>query len=200
MSLSLPKRSSASDRRTEMPLRRLATITGVLWIATVVTSIPAVLLYDPPLNNEDLILGAGGGDTRIFVGATLELLPVIANIGTAVVPFAVFRRYDERLALGYVTARLVECGFIAVRIVSARRRPRRDLPARSRLRRGRRQRPHPGPPHVHLRAGATTDDDVRALGGLPGHLSDLKGFKTSAPLLNESRDAGADAGPAIAAP
>jgi hypothetical protein len=101
-----------------MPPRKLGTITGVLWIITFVTSIPAVLLYDPLLNNKDFILGAGGGDARIFIGATLELLLIIANIGTAVVPFALFRRYNERLAVGYVTARLVECGFIAVGIVS----------------------------------------------------------------------------------
>jgi hypothetical protein len=118
MSVSSPKRSSASLRPTEMPPRKLATITGVLWIITFVTSIPAVLLYDPLLNNSNFILGAGGGDTRIFVGATLELLLIIANIGTAVVPFALFRRYNERLAIGFVTARLVECGFIAVGIVS----------------------------------------------------------------------------------
>jgi uncharacterized protein DUF4386 len=118
MSVSSPKRSSIFARPTEMPPRKLGTITGVLWIITFVTSIPAVLLYDPLLNNKDFILGAGGGDTRIFIGATLELLLIIANIGTAVVPFALFRRYNERLAVGYVTARLVECGFIAVGIVS----------------------------------------------------------------------------------
>ena len=99
-------------------MRKLATITGLLWIATFITSIPAVLLYDPLLNDPNFILGAGGGDTRIFIGATLELLLIIANIGTAVVPFALFRRYNERLAIGFVTARLVECGFIAVGIVS----------------------------------------------------------------------------------
>ena len=101
-----------------MPARKLARITGLLWIATFVTSIPAVLLYDPLLNNKDFILGAGGGDTRIYIGATLEILLIVANIGTAVVPYALFKRYDERLALGFVTARLVECGFIAVGIVS----------------------------------------------------------------------------------
>ena len=52
------------------------------------------------------------------MGATLELFLIIANIGTAVVPYALFKRYNERLALGYVTARLIECGFIAVGIVS----------------------------------------------------------------------------------
>ena len=103
---------------TEMPTRKLATITGLLWIATFVTSIAAVLLYGPLLTNENFILGAGGGDTRIFVGATLEVLLIIANIGTAVLPYALFKRYNEKLAVGFVTARLVECGFIAVGIVS----------------------------------------------------------------------------------
>ena len=118
MSTPSPTQSSAFARPSEWSLRKLATITGLLWIATFITSIPAVLLYDPLLNNENFILGAGGGDTRIFIGATLELLLIIANIGTAVVPYSLFRRYNERLAVGFVTARLVECGFIAVGIVS----------------------------------------------------------------------------------
>src|SRR3954469_12739279 len=115
MSVSSPK---ASARPTEMPPRKLATITGVLWTITFITSIPAVLVYDPLLNDPNFILGAGGGDTGIYIGATLELLLIIANIGTAVLPFALFRRYSEKLAVGFVTARLVECGFIAVGIVS----------------------------------------------------------------------------------
>src|SRR3954463_12666850 len=118
MSVVSPQRSSVSARLTEMPPRKLARITGIFWIITFVTSIPAVLLYDPLLNQRDFILGAGGGDARIFVGATLELVLIIANIATAVLPFTLFKRYNERLALGYVTARLTECGFIAVGIVS----------------------------------------------------------------------------------
>src|SRR3954464_12195840 len=102
MSASSPNRPSASAPPTEMPLRKLARITGVLWIITFVTSIPAVLLYDPLLNDPNFILGAGGGDPRIYIGATLELLLIIANIGTAVVPFALFRRHNEKLAVGFV--------------------------------------------------------------------------------------------------
>jgi uncharacterized protein DUF4386 len=48
----------------------------------------------------------------------LRRAPIAANIGTALVLFSVLKRQSERLALGYVTARLVECGFIAVGIVS----------------------------------------------------------------------------------
>ena len=98
--------------------RRLARITGVLWIVTFVTSIPAVLLYDPLLHDPNFVLGAGGGDSRIFIGAALELVLIVANIGTAVVPYSIFKRHSERLALGFVASRVVECGFIAVGIVS----------------------------------------------------------------------------------
>src|SRR5207248_5966046 len=51
-------------------------------------------------------------------GVLLELLLIIANIGTAVVIFPIVRRQSEELALGYVTARLFECTFILVGIVA----------------------------------------------------------------------------------
>jgi hypothetical protein len=63
------------------------------------------------------ILG-GGADNRVLTGAFLELLLIIANIGTAVVLYPVVKRVNEILALGYVTARVVECTFIAVGILS----------------------------------------------------------------------------------
>ena len=117
MSMSSPKGSSASARLAEMPPRKLARITGLLWIATFITSIPALLLYAQVLNDKDFILG-GGSNTPIFIGATLALLLIIANIGTAVLPYSLFKRYDDKLALGFVTARLTESGFIAVGILS----------------------------------------------------------------------------------
>jgi Domain of unknown function (DUF4386) len=105
------------DRPTELPPRRLALIAGVLFVITFITSIPALLLYDPVLNDAGYILGAGA-DTRVFLGASLELLLIIANIGTALALFPVLKRQNEGLALGYVAARVVECGFIAVGIIS----------------------------------------------------------------------------------
>ena len=52
------------------------------------------------------------------MGAVLELIVIVANIGTAVVLFPILKRQSESLALGYVTARLVESMFIAIGIVS----------------------------------------------------------------------------------
>jgi hypothetical protein len=63
------------------------------------------------------ILG-GGADTSVQWGAFLELILIIANIGTAVVLYPVVKRVNEILALGFVTARVMECVFIAVGILS----------------------------------------------------------------------------------
>jgi hypothetical protein len=98
--------------------RKTAFVAGALFIITFVTAIPAALfLYLPVLNDANYILGAGA-DTRVALGALLEVLLIIANVGTAVVLFPILKRQNEGLALGYVTARLVECTFIAIGIVS----------------------------------------------------------------------------------
>jgi len=54
----------------------------------------------------------------VALGALLEVLLIIANVGTAVVLFPILKRQNEALDLGYVSARLVECTFIAIGIVS----------------------------------------------------------------------------------
>src|SRR5437016_4073512 len=53
-----------------------------------------------------------------LVGTTLELFLILANVGTALVLFPVLKRQNEILALGYLAARVVECVFIAVGILS----------------------------------------------------------------------------------
>ena len=63
------------------------------------------------------VLGAGH-DTQITVGAFLEILTAICNIGTAVALYPLARRYAPRAALGYVALRIVESTIIVAGIVS----------------------------------------------------------------------------------
>ena len=58
------------------------------------------------LANPRYIVGTGAG-TSVQWGALLEMILIIANIGTAAVPFPILRQQNEILALGYVTARIV---------------------------------------------------------------------------------------------
>ena len=99
--------------------RKIALAAGVLFIITFITSIPALYLFQPVLDDPaGYIAGSGADNTRIFLGASLELLLILANVATAVVLFPILTRQNDMLALGYVTARLVECTFIAIGIVS----------------------------------------------------------------------------------
>jgi Domain of unknown function (DUF4386) len=95
----------------------IARVFGVLFLITFITSIPAFFFYVPVLDDPRYIVGAGA-DISVQWGAFLELLLIIANIGTAVVLYPVVKRVNEILALGYVTARIVECVFIAIGILS----------------------------------------------------------------------------------
>jgi hypothetical protein len=90
----------------------------MLYLITFITAIPAFFFYAPVLDDPRYILGGGGADTSVAFGAFLELLLIIANIGTAVVLYPILKRQNEILILGYVTARVVECAFIAVGILS----------------------------------------------------------------------------------
>jgi hypothetical protein len=57
-------------------------------------------------------------ETSIYLGAILEFGVIVTNIATAVVLFPIAKRQSERVALGYVTARIMESAFILVGLIS----------------------------------------------------------------------------------
>src|ERR687885_1418793 len=91
---------------------------GVLYLITFATSIPALLLFQPVLDDPVGYIAGGGHDKRILFGALLELLLIVANIGTAVVIVPIMWRRYKDLSIGYVMARLVESTFILVGILA----------------------------------------------------------------------------------
>ena len=97
---------------------RTAHIAGWLMASTFVTAILAALvLYKPILDETDFILGSGE-DGRIQLGALLEFLLMVGNVGTAVVMFPILRRYSEALSLSYVASRTIESTIIGVGAIS----------------------------------------------------------------------------------
>jgi hypothetical protein len=107
-----------SPRAPMDPMRRTAYVVGVLFVITYITSIAAKFsFYRPFLDNADYIIG-DGEDTRVLWGAGLEMILIIANIGTAVALYPVLRRRFPSMSLGFVTARVMESVFIAVGILA----------------------------------------------------------------------------------
>ena len=114
----LQQRLTRATQEPPISPQTLARVTGVLFLVTYITSIPAFFVfYAPVLHDPGYITGAGP-DTGVLFGAFLELLLIIANIGSALALFPILKRYNEVLALGFVMARLVESAFIAVGILS----------------------------------------------------------------------------------
>jgi hypothetical protein len=97
--------------------QRHGRIFGVLFIITFITSIGALILFQPVLDDPAGYIAGGGNDSRIYLGAFLEFLLVLSNVGTAVVLYPIARRQNEALAIGYVGARIIESVFIAVGII-----------------------------------------------------------------------------------
>ena len=100
-----------------MSPRNIARATGVLFILTFITSIAGVLSYGSALSDPNYVTGAGA-DAGVLLGAFLEVLLIITNIGCAIVLYPLLKRHNETLALAYVAARIVECTFILVGLIS----------------------------------------------------------------------------------
>ncbi|MEO3813214.1 DUF4386 domain-containing protein [Sphaerisporangium sp. B11E5] len=107
----------ATKRSPMDSMRRTALVAGLLYLITIVTSIPALLLYGPVLYDPGYIAGPGP-DTGVLWGGFLEVICVFACIGTAVVLFPVVKRQNEAAALGFVAARVLEAAIIVVGIIS----------------------------------------------------------------------------------
>jgi hypothetical protein len=101
--------------------QRTARLFGWLFIATFVTSIGAKALFVDGVGGSFSELRFTPGDVSensVYLGALLEFGLVVANIATAVVIYPIVKRQSEKIALGYVAARIIESAFILVGLLS----------------------------------------------------------------------------------
>lgn len=104
-----------------MDTQRTGRIFGWLFIATFITSIPARILFVEGLGAswDDMRFIPGDlSETSLKLGAMLDFLLIGFNIATAVVIYPLVKRLSATLALGYVTARIMETVFIAIGVIS----------------------------------------------------------------------------------
>jgi hypothetical protein len=113
--------TTITDGRHTYRLQAIGRVFGWVFLATFLTSIPAYFIgYARILESRGLITGAGADpSTGVATAATLEIFLILTNVATAVVAYPVLKRESEIGAIGYVSARIVECIFIAIGIISA---------------------------------------------------------------------------------
>src|SRR5215211_3054160 len=110
--------TSLKERSPQVNPQTIARVFGVLYLITFITSIPALFVFFAPVLDDPRYILGPGADTSVAWGAFLEMILIIAQIGTAVVLYPILKRHNEILSLGYVTARVMESVFTAVGIVS----------------------------------------------------------------------------------
>lgn len=97
--------------------RNHARASGIFYLLTFASSIPALLLIDPVLKDAGYIVGAGQ-DSRVLWGCLLDLVNALTAVGSAVAVYPVVKRYGESLALGFVSSRLLEAAVIMTGVIS----------------------------------------------------------------------------------
>jgi hypothetical protein len=98
------------------PTRKTSLFAGILYLVTFISSIPAVMLLAPVVDNPNYIISAGA-DFQVICGISLDLVNALAAIGTAVAVYWVVRRQNEGTALGFVATRMVEGTTVIVGVV-----------------------------------------------------------------------------------
>src|SRR4029077_17234388 len=92
-------------------------VAGILYLITFVSSIPALILLGPVLNDAHYVTGAGQ-DTRVLWGCLLDSVNALTAVGSAVALYPVVKRQNGSMALGFVTSRLIEAAVIMIGVVS----------------------------------------------------------------------------------
>lgn len=91
--------------------RTLARVAGMLYLATFLTSIPALALKRP------FLMRAEHPDLAIL-GVVLEVMLALACVGTAITLYPVTRRTSEPLAIGFVASRILEAAIITIGVIA----------------------------------------------------------------------------------
>lgn len=110
-----------TDETTHFDPKKAGRLFGWFFIGTFVFSIPARLLFVHGLGaswTDIRFVPGAGSQTSIKLGALLEFTLIGMNIATAVVLYPIAKRFSERLAMGYVAARIIESAFIAIGLMS----------------------------------------------------------------------------------
>jgi Domain of unknown function (DUF4386) len=99
------------------PTRQHARAAGIFYLLTFLSSIPALILLGPILDDAGYVLGAGQ-ENSVLWGCLLDTVNALTAVGSAVAVYAVVKRQNSSLAMGFVASRLVEAAVVMIGVVS----------------------------------------------------------------------------------
>jgi hypothetical protein len=120
MTITAPATSAGTAHPASVPvdtMRGHSRAAGIFYLLTFASSIPALILIGPALNDAGYVTGAGH-DTRVLWGCLLDSVNALTAVGSAVAVYSVVKRQNGSMALGFVTSRLVEAAVVMIGVVS----------------------------------------------------------------------------------
>jgi len=97
--------------------RKTATVVGIVYLAGFVVGIVGNIMIKSVLDAPDHLATISATSMTVAIGAILWLLAVIGDAGHGVLMFPVLKQHSERMAIGYLAARIVDAIFIAVMVL-----------------------------------------------------------------------------------
>jgi len=96
--------------------RKAATIAGVLFIIGMVAGILSIA---PAIDAPDYLIKASANANQVIIGAFFQFVIATAYVGIAIVLYPILNRYNESLALGFLSFRIIAAVFLIVGMTSA---------------------------------------------------------------------------------
>jgi hypothetical protein len=106
--------ATVQDRVGPESYRTTAKIVGVIYLAGFVVGVGGTMLNMSILDAPDRLAGVAASSTLFAIGAVLWLLAVVGDAAHGILMFPILRRHSERLAVGYLGARIMDAVFVAV--------------------------------------------------------------------------------------
>jgi hypothetical protein len=97
--------------------RTTAKVVGVVYIAGFVVGIGGNILIQSNTSSPNHLSTVFANSMTVAIGAILWLLAVAGDTAHGVLMFPVLKQHSERMAIGYLAARIVDAVFIAVMVL-----------------------------------------------------------------------------------
>ena len=105
------------DRVGPHAYRTTARVVGVVYLAGFVVGIVGNTLIQSMLGAPNRLSTVSANSMMVAIGAILWLMAVVGDTAHGVLMFPVLKPHNERIAVGYLAARIVDAIFIAVMVL-----------------------------------------------------------------------------------
>ncbi len=97
--------------------RMTAMIVGILFIIATVAGVFSAISLGPVFEDPDDLSKAAGNENQVIIGSLCIFTMAVAVAGIAIVIYPVLRKQNEVMALGYVSARVVEGVLFIINVI-----------------------------------------------------------------------------------